>query len=121
MGFTLIEIMIVVIVIITLSGLALPKYFVVSERMRLQEGENLLLTMYAAQKRYKLEQGSYATNLSDLDIGLRPSENFDAFAVSANPLAQIDRKENRYTLRIDGSGVISCSNDTADWCARLGY
>ena len=120
-GFTLVEIIVALIIIAAFCGLALPRYYLMVEKMRAKEGENLLLSMYASQKRYELDTGNFAVNLDNLDIDLRPSEYFESFAVSADPLAQIDRIGGLYRLKIDGSATISCSNDINNWCARLGY
>ena len=122
-GFTLLEILIVVVIVGLLSSVALPRYYVMAERMKAKEGEQLLLNLYASQKHYELENGpdNFAANLDDLDIELRPSEYFENFAVSANPLAQIDRKGNKYSLAIDNGAKITCSNNLENWCAKLGY
>ena len=67
-AFTLIELLVVVLIIGTLSAIALPQYQRAVLRSRFTEIEINLRALYQAEQRYYLANGSYATNLSNLDI-----------------------------------------------------
>lgn len=79
MGFTLIEIMIVVIIIGVLAGVAVPLYSKAVERSRISEAANILASIRDAEMRYALEYGNYTSgNLAALDINVTdPGKYFD--------------------------------------------
>ena len=67
-GFTLLELLVVVLIIGILAGIALPQYQKVKEKA---EASQLLISLKAlqeAQQRYFLEKGVFATNFDNLDI-----------------------------------------------------
>ncbi len=121
-GFTLTEILVVIVIAIVLTSIAYPKYTAMMERFHAEEGKTTLMALLAAQKRYSLRNGgSYASSLNNLDVDLRPLKYFDTPTVAGtNPIAQITRTSS-YTLTINDSGVISCSGGAAGLCARIGY
>ena len=124
-AFTLLEITMVVTIIGIMAMFALPRYLNLLEKFRAKEGEHVLLTLLAAQKRYSIDNaGSYAALLSNLDVDIRDPENFAMPAVANNPaqLATIDRDGGGplYTLSINASGTISCSSGSGI-CVQIGY
>lgn len=122
-GFTLLEIIIVLIIMGALAALGLPRFMTTVERMRAKEGEQILLTLLSAQKRYALDHsGSYAASFSDLDIDLRPLSYFGTPNVynAASPLADITRTGS-YKLEISDTAVISCSGGPVNLCSQMGY
>ena len=91
-GFTLLEIIIVVIIIGVLASIALPNYNRTVERSRLAEAVNTLKIIKDAQSRYAAQTGDYAgslTNLGNLDLNVTSSGKFFTFNVGlgsgANP------------------------------------
>jgi type IV pilus assembly protein PilE len=66
-GFTLVELIIVVIVIGILASIALPRYARVTERGRTTEAKIILDLIRCAQIRYGAQFGVITTNLSLLD------------------------------------------------------
>ena len=90
------------------------------EKFRAAEGEQILLAIFGAQKRFALDNGgSYTNTLSQLDIEFRPSSNFGSPAVSSATIAQITRTGS-YTLQLSDTGAITRTGGASD-CARLGY
>lgn len=66
-GFTLLELIIVVIVIGILASIALPRYIRVAEKGRTAEAKTLLGTIRSSQMRYGSQYNTVSTNLSLLD------------------------------------------------------
>ena len=131
-GFTLTEIIVVVIIVGVLATLVIPRFTGVVERVRAAEGVRLLIALMGAKKAYELENGVYATDPDAFDIKIDRSANFDKDSVNVQNntanVAEIARRDDPggdsgYTLSIDENGVISCSDGTSTTftCAKAGY
>lgn len=110
-AFTLAELTVVAVVLGVLSMIAIPRLGNTVERMRAEEGKQILMAVYAAQKRYWQEHGqTYTDDFDNLDIDMRPSTNFENIQLDASgfPLAQIDRANGTYTLTINEMGQMYC-------------
>lgn len=119
-GFTLMELMVAVIIIGVLAGVSLPVYTTHVERVRASEGVQLLAVLLSAQERYRLENGTYATAIADLDVDIPNAANFTVppgLFNSTAKVATLARSDGSYTLCIDSTGVISCDG-SADICAQ---
>lgn len=66
-GFTLIELLVVVLIIGILAGIALPVYTDAVEKSRASEAMIVLRAVRDAEKLYRLTNGTYADNFSQLD------------------------------------------------------
>ena len=126
-GFTLIEVMITVIVASVLTSLAIPRFTGALERVRVSEGVKILSALLQAQKVYQIENGYYATFLSELDVEFSNAENFvlppwvdHPGDPVANPIAFVQRTGG-YILGINELGTIMCSDFGAITCAEAGY
>ncbi|HAJ56867.1 MAG TPA: hypothetical protein DCL35_03745 [Candidatus Omnitrophica bacterium] len=75
-GFTLLELIIVVIVIGILASIALPRYLKIAEKGRVAEGKSLLGAIRSAQMRYSAEKGAFATTTGDLDLNMQTARYF---------------------------------------------
>lgn len=58
-GFTLVELLVVVLIIGILAAIAVPQYFKVVEKGRASEGTHMVDLVKAAQERYLVKAGNY--------------------------------------------------------------
>ena len=81
-GYTLIEILVVVVIIATLAALTWPNYVAIKEKTLNREAKASLALIRAAEKIYRLEQGYYypyppdgtsTSNVSDINSFLKLS------------------------------------------------
>ena len=75
-GFTLVELAVVVVIIGVLAAFAVPRFLASVERSKAAEAFNFLSSVQAAQERYHARQGTYADELTDLDIKMTHTEVF---------------------------------------------
>lgn len=67
-GFTLIEMLVVVLIIGILAAIALPKYQYAVFKTKMKEAETLMTTMHRARQMYQLSTGQQATRFDQLDV-----------------------------------------------------
>ncbi len=76
-GFTLIELLVVVIIIGVLAAIALPSLLGQVNKAKQSEARNYVGTVNRSQQAYFLEYQKFATNLSELQVGIKTqSENY---------------------------------------------
>lgn len=108
-GFTLIEMLIVVLIIGILAVFAVPQYVNTLERSRYSEAAEHLRSIYSAEHNYALDHGRYAEKFDDLyldfsNVALERSQddstitvhNYEITLENANddiPLAKAIRKK----------------------------
>lgn len=129
LGFTLIELMIVVAVIAVLAIIAYPQYSRYSFRARRGEGQELLLRTATAQERYFATYNKYATSMTDdlkfpnansvngyytVSIGAPTGGSLSTgYVLTAAPnLAQ--KSDACQNLTLDSTGVKSQSGTTSN-------
>lgn len=122
-GFTLIEVIIVVIIIAVLAAVSIPKYTGAVERSKAAEGTYILGTLLSAQERYFLENSAFTNTLAGLDVTIPTPKYFAAPTVSlncsdVNACATIVRSGSLFTLTIVRNGTILCSGSG---CALAGF
>lgn len=136
-GFTLMELIIVVIIVGILAAIALPQFFKTAERARASEGVNTLGALRAAQQRYYAEHGATCGNTTDtscLDVNVTASDMryFDQIYLKSENI----RTDNGYIARVRRNGTsnsygtyylyirpdgnIFCGGDS-DGCTAAGY
>lgn len=88
-GFTIIELLIVIVIIGILVALALPNLFAAQARGRDSDRKADIKTLQTSLETYYNDNGSYPESLADLD----PAPAADVLA---------DKKGNNYTYTSDG-------------------
>ena len=117
-GFTLLELLMVVIIIAILASIALPQYLRVSERSRASEALTILSAVRASEMRFKALNGStYTTTLTQLDTDI-PASTLYTYMVSgagagANAIAtrQGGGTYGGATVQLDLDTGKSCASD----------
>ena len=123
-AYTMNEILIVIIVISVLISIALPRYASTVERMRSAEGVQTLTALLQAEKMYFVDNNTYTSDISTLDVEIPTSNLFSAPEIleadNDNLLVSVRRNDpaNAYYLEIDENGVMTCRGDS---CLQLGY
>ncbi len=67
-GFTLLELLVVVLIIGILAAIALPQYKLAVTKSRYSTGMNFVKAIKEAEERYWMLNGRYTTKFDDLDI-----------------------------------------------------
>jgi len=118
MGFTLLELMIVLVIIGILMAIAVPSYQGYVLRSHRADAHSSLLDIAARQERYVAQRNTYTTDIAGatgLNMGSANSkEGYYTLAVTVAPCASI---ANCYT--ITATPVGSQANDTD--CPSLSY
>src|ERR1044072_3326802 len=75
-GFTLVELAVVIIIIGILAAFAVPRFLDSVERSKAGEAFNYLSAVRSAQERYQVRQGTYADDITKLDIQMQEPKYF---------------------------------------------
>lgn len=81
-GFTLMELAVVVVIIGVLAAFAVPRFLASVERSKAAEAFSYLTTVRSSMERYHARQGTYASDVTDLDTELVPPEHFTVGSIS---------------------------------------
>lgn len=131
-GFTLLELIVVVIIVGILASIAVPQFFKVAERARSAEGQAAIGALRGSQMRYYAEKGLYTNDETELDMENPPNGyrffNVPVASNASNDLASIERNSGvawpagngtAYEIHIDEDGNIWCENNEPV-CKRIG-
>lgn len=111
-GFTLFEILLMIVIIGALASIAIPNYQKAIEKSRKVEASNTLASIWAAEKRYHLDFETYTNSTNNLDIKLSDTSltyyNYSiSSANSTDFLAAAEKKDKTYYLTINTAGEIN--------------
>ena len=81
-GFTLIELLVVIIIIGILSAIALPTFLGQANKARVSGAKTNLGAINRAQQTYRIENGAFSSSLSNLDIGVSDTDDYQ-FSVNS--------------------------------------
>jgi len=85
-GFTLIELMIVVVIIGVLAALAIPRFSAATDNAKEREADSILKQIYVYQTAYQIEHGTYADTHAKLETkGWGSPTAMQYYVVPANP------------------------------------
>ena len=101
-GFTLVELTVITVLIGIMAAFALPRFRVAVERSKAVEAFNYLACIQAAQERYHTHRGTYADDLSDLDIKLTTPKYFSIGSIRAGGTGSL---EDSWTLSLTRFGA----------------
>ena len=107
-GFTLIEMLVVVLIIGILAAIAVPKYQKAVLKSRATEAMTMLKAIGEAQEVYYLAHGHYTTDLTDLDINV-PSDKVEPVDEDGKEIMQ-----EHYAYRCWSLGC-GAESSRADW------
>ena len=134
-GFTLTELLIVVLVISVIAAISIPSYKKAVERTRAEQGIVTLQSIAKAQASYNAMRGTYANNMYALPLDLKDkdgkdiegdtfSDNYFGYTVYGSLLSQSLAKRNgdwNYELAIDyDTGKLYCTPEDNEICKSLG-
>ncbi len=99
-GFTLLELMMVVVIIGILATIALPQYFKTAERARTSEALSILSAIRSAEIRYRSlsPANTYTTALTELDVDIPTTSPIWTFTV-----AGVSAGSNAVATRLTGT------------------
>ena len=111
-GFTLVELAVVIVIIGVLAAFGVPRFIKSVERSKAAEAFAYLSSVRAAQERYHAREGTYASDLADLDIVSSTPKYFTVGSIAAGGTSNL---ENSWTLTLTrvgasaGYGAYTCT------------
>ena len=89
-GFTLVEVMIVVVIMGILTSVAFPAYKAYVDRAKRTEGKALLSEIAARQERYYFDNNTYANDATLLGYSTKTPQSSEAHYALVDPIAAGD-------------------------------
>ncbi len=118
-GFTLIELMIVVVIIGILAALAIPRFMTASTKSKTGEAQLILKQIYTMERSYKQQYDTYHADLVTIGVELPDAANrrYDfaivatATTFTATATGQLDDDATEDTWTMDQDGTLTHTVD----------
>jgi len=118
-GFTLIELMIVVVIIGILAALAIPRFMTASTKSKTGEAQLILKQVYTMERAYKQQYDTYHADLTTIGVELPDAANrrYDfaivatATTFTATATGQLDDDATEDTWTMDQDGTLTHTVD----------
>jgi prepilin-type N-terminal cleavage/methylation domain-containing protein len=101
-GFTLVELAVVIVIIGVLAAFGVPRFLKSVERSKAAEAFSYLSAVRSAQERYQAQNGTYASDLTVLDIKFATPKYFDVGTPTAGTTASL---QDSWTLTLTRTGA----------------
>jgi len=124
-GFSLVELAVVVIIIGVLAAFGVPRMLQAVERSKASEAFGYLSSIRSAQERYQAREGTYAAELTDLDVDQTDPKYFDVGEITIEEGVEnawsltLTRKEGssgygQYTVTFNQEGFDTANSTIMD-------
>ena len=112
-GFTLIELMIVVVIIGILAALAIPRFMQATVKSRQSEAKGILKQVYTMERTFRQETGAYSVDLNAIGVEVPLKAEYANAVVlngtgfTATATADLDDDATIDTWTIDDDGTLT--------------
>jgi prepilin-type N-terminal cleavage/methylation domain-containing protein len=101
-GFTLVELAVVIVIIGVLAAFGVPRFMTSVERSKAAEAFNYLSAVRSSQERYQAREGTYASDITTLDISFPAPTYFTVGTIAAGATSSL---ETSWTLTLTRVGA----------------
>ena len=129
-GFTLIEIIVVLVIIAITSMIAIPSYLAFMKKGESQSAWNNLIAIYAAEKNYYLNNGNYCTgsalssdcgySLANINAGLSltiPADSYFTYQCTGSLFCYAQARDGTFGYVVTGTLPLSSTNPACSYGA----